>query len=90
MTICKKDIYEIIAKLLNVDDEMIKNIKEDDDLMLHGMTSISCIQLLVNIEEKYGINFKDEDLLIQKFNTLKKLFTLLETYLGENKVSFSE
>ena len=52
MTICKKDIYEIIAKLLNVDDEMIKNIKEDDDLMLHGMTSISCIQLLVNIKKK--------------------------------------
>lgn len=80
MKICKDDVYKMISSLLNVDVEHVKNIKEDEDFMKHGMTSIFCIQLVVMLEEKYGFNLKDEDLLIEKFNTFTKLFALLESY----------
>ncbi|OBZ15057.1 hypothetical protein A8L34_09670 [Bacillus sp. FJAT-27264] len=70
----------MIASLLNVDVEYVKNINEDEDLMLHGMTSISCIKLVVMLEEKYNFDLKDEDLLIEKYNTFNKLFALLDNY----------
>jgi acyl carrier protein len=80
MKICKDDVYNMISSLLNVDVEYVKNIKEDEDLMTHGMTSISCIQLIVMLEEKYDFDLKDEDLLIEKLNTFTKLFALLDRY----------
>ncbi|WP_083205173.1 acyl carrier protein [Bacillus sp. FJAT-27264] len=80
MKTSKADIYEMIASLLNVDVEYVKNINEDEDLMLHGMTSISCIKLVVMLEEKYNFDLKDEDLLIEKYNTFNKLFALLDNY----------
>jgi len=80
MKICKDDIYKMISELLEIDVENVKNINEDEDLMIHGMTSISCIQLIVMLEEKYNFDCKDEDLLIEKMNTFTKLFSLLESY----------
>lgn len=80
MKICKDDIYKLLSNVLEIDVENVKNIKEDEDLMIHGMTSISCIQLVVMLEEKYNFDFKDEDLLVEKLNTFTKLFDLLETY----------
>jgi acyl carrier protein len=80
MKICKDDVYKIISTLLEIDVENVKKIKEDEDLKDHGMTSILCIKLVVILEEKYGFYLKDEDLLIEKLNTLNKLFSLLEIY----------
>lgn len=85
MKIFKDDIYKMISNLLNVDVEYVKNIKEDEDLTMHGMTSISCIKLVVMLEKEYDFDFKDEDLLIEKYNTFTKLFALLDSYVGEGQ-----
>lgn len=82
MKISKDDVYKIISDLLEVDVEYVKNIKEDEDLMVHGMSSVSYIQMVVILEEKYDFVLKDEDLLMDKLNTFDKLFDLLETYQG--------
>jgi acyl carrier protein len=37
---------------------------------------------VVALEESYGFEFNDEDLLFDKFNTIHKLSTLLDEYLG--------
>ncbi|MCL2592687.1 MAG: acyl carrier protein [Defluviitaleaceae bacterium] len=60
--------------------EFVKNIDENEDFAIYGMSSISAIQLVVMLEEEYEFEFNDEDLLIDKFNTYKKLFSLLESY----------
>lgn len=83
MRVCKEDVYSLVASLLECDEEQVKNIKMDEDLMIYGMTSVSCIQLVVKLEEKYDFCFKDEDLLIEKLNTFDKLFTLLDSYQKE-------
>lgn len=80
MKICKDDIYKMISGLLEIDAENVESIKEYEDLMTHGMTSILCIQLVVMLEEKYHFDFRDEDLLVEKLNTFSKLFALLEGY----------
>lgn len=76
----KDDVYEMLASLLEVDVDLVKNINEDEDFQVHGMNSISAIQLVVMLEGKYDFEFRDEDLLINKFNTYKKLYDLLESY----------
>ena len=80
MNIDKNDVYAMIASLIDADIDVVKDIKPDEDLMEYGMTSVSCIQLIVKLEEKYEFCFKDEDLLIDKLNTLEKIFTLLAGY----------
>ena len=80
MKVDKEDIYIIISNTLEIDLEIIKYINENNEFEIYGMTSVSAMQLLINLEEKYNFEFKDEDLLINKFNTLKKLFCLLENY----------
>lgn len=78
MEVFKEDIYKMISELLEINVENVKDIDKDEDLTVYGMTSISFIQLIVMLEEKYNFDCKDEDLLIEKFNTFAKLFSLLE------------
>lgn len=80
MKIIEEDIYQILSSILDVEIDFIKNMNKDEDLATHGMTSISAIQLVVMLEETYEFEFKDEDLLIDRFNTLNKLFGLLASY----------
>ena len=80
MEICKDDIYEMISGILEIDADLVKDIGEDEDFSNVGMTSISFIQLVVILEEKYNFEFKDDDLLFNEFNTFSKLFRLLDTY----------
>jgi acyl carrier protein len=76
----KKEVYRIIAEILKVDIELIENMDEDEDFVIHGMNSISAIRIIVKLEETYDFELKDEDLLIDKFNTTNKMFKMLDSY----------
>lgn len=80
MKVCKEDVYQVISDVLNIDTEFIKHMNEAEDLVVFGMDSVSVVQLVVNLEEKYEIEFQDEDMSIERLNTLNKLFSLLERY----------
>ena len=76
----KNKVYGIIAEVLKVDIELIENMGEDEDFVIHGMNSISAIRIIVKLEETYDFELKDEDLLIVRFNTPSKLFKMLGGY----------
>ena len=80
MKVVKEDVYQMLSSILGIDIDAIKEINENEDFAIHGMTSISAIQLVVMLEEKYKFEFKDDDLLIDRFNTFNKVFDLLESY----------
>ena len=82
MQICKKDILVFLAELLEIDVERVMDIGENDDLTEIGLSSISYIHLVVWLEEKYDFCLKDDDLLIEKLNTLGKIYVVLDKYLG--------
>ena len=77
----KDDIYKIVSNVLDINIALVYEIHGEEDLSTYGMTSISAMRLLIELEEKYNFEFEDRDLLIEKFNTLSKLFTLLKKYL---------
>ena len=80
MEFFKDDIYQILADVLVADFELIKHMNEKDDLVIYGLDSVSSIQLIVKLEDKYEIEFQDIDLSIERINTLDKLFCLLQRY----------
>lgn len=82
MEINKKDIVSMVSDLLNISLDSIGEINENENLMNLGMSSISCIQLVVLLEDKYNFVLKDEDLLIEKLNTISKLVNIVERYLN--------
>lgn len=73
-------------------DKLIKNYIEDEHLYQDGLEgkkliddlgfdSVSIIQLMSDIEEHFNIEFKDEDILIESFETYEKLKSLVEKML---------
>ena len=68
-------VKEILAKQLRVD---VDSISEDTDIMDDlGADSISVLQLLMTIEEDYGIVIPDEKL--AAFNTVGDVVAYLES-----------
>nr|WP_296457494.1 acyl carrier protein [uncultured Acetatifactor sp.] len=67
---CTKIVGILGGYLENVEWD---SIGYDTDLTGYGMDSIVFIQMIVNIEEQFGIEIPDEYLLVEKMNTINKL-----------------
>ncbi|HAU86727.1 MAG TPA: hypothetical protein DCW90_14920 [Lachnospiraceae bacterium] len=80
MKVSADELYEVIESILELDEEKRGTIKEDDCLRQFGLTSIKSIKMLIMLEQKYEISFRDEDLLLEKSDSISKLKTLLENY----------
>lgn len=76
-------IYEVksILKELELDNNQIEAAKETDNLELIGFDSIKIINFIVLLEEYYNITIEDEDLLFDKYHTLKDIVRVIEKYL---------
>jgi acyl carrier protein len=66
----------IISKILeilnaNLDGAELTSENIDVDLSQHDMDSITFITIVVNIEERFDIEYPDESLLITESNTIK-------------------
>ncbi len=54
-------------------------IKEDDDLLSEGIIdSLGILQLVAFIEEKFGYNVPDEDVVIENFMSVNALASYLD------------
>ncbi len=78
-------IAQCIALTLKVEPESIKNMSGDQNLSTIGMDSLNSIDIVLSIEEEFGINFTDEDLLLQNLNTVSKLIQIVERKLSCNE-----
>jgi len=74
-------IKKVLANILKVDYSVIDTYDKSKSLEDLGFDSIATINLVVNIEGSYGISIEDEDLLSDKWDTLKKIEQLMEKYL---------
>lgn len=54
-------------------------IEEDTLLNSLGVDSLTFIRILVDIEDYFGIQIPENDFLIEKMNTLKKMCKVIET-----------
>lgn len=80
-----KGVMEILSEILNKKEEDVRLIDKDSNLETYGLESIEAIRLVIALEEKYDFEFQDEDMIFNKFNTINKLLTLLDAYLGSHE-----
>ena len=50
------------------------DIGDEDNLMEdHGIDSVQVLEIVVGLEEEYGVSFEDEDFDIEVFQTVKSI-----------------
>jgi len=50
------------------------DIGDEDDLMdKHGIDSVQVLEIVVGLEEEYGVSFEDEDFDIEVFKSVKSI-----------------
>lgn len=81
-------IIEIIS--FHSDMENIHQyLNKNDDLTKLGMTSISFIKMVVDMEEEFGFEFEDEELDYSKFTSLNLLCSYMVDMMQINNVVYS-
>ncbi len=78
----RERINNCIALVLRIDPIKINIMKGDEPLILIGIDSLNCMELVVNIEEEFGINFCDDELLLDNLNSINKLSKIIEKKLN--------
>lgn len=79
----EKKLYTIIEELMKSKDvELSSTVCLIDDL---NFDSIQLMNLIVTIEEQFGIEFNDSDMLFDNFNNLLDLCNLIEVLLREKE-----
>lgn len=82
---------EIREKILEIAEEeeipAVTCLEDDTSLLEIGISSIQFISLIVLLEEFYGIQFEDDDLLFANIDTIKKIQAVLEKYEPRNEES---
>jgi acyl carrier protein len=79
-----KDVEVLVKSIL--EDTSPDSIDPQRSLEECGLNSISAISLVVLIEEKYDIIIDDEDLLIEKFNTIDRIIQTVSKYVRGDKI----
>ncbi|MCT0500553.1 MAG: acyl carrier protein [Lactococcus cremoris] len=75
-----KPIKEIIAK---VSPLSASEIKDDDKLSSIGVDSLSIIEIIVGLEEKFNIEFDDSELNSEQLSSIPEILKLVNESLDK-------
>lgn len=78
-----KDIKEIIAEVLEIEDNVLSKITELTSLFQYGLDSMNALMLVVRIEEKYNVIINEEDLFVDNISTIYQINNLIKKYTRE-------
>lgn len=70
-------IKEVIKRQVNIEVE----IEEDVDLNVYGIDSLAKVQLLVELEEVFGIEFEEDDINQDNFNNVMSIKNIISKYI---------
>lgn len=65
-----------------LDNNVVNSLSGESNLIDIGLDSIKAIEIIVCIEEKFGITVNEEDLLIDKIDNINKIIGLIKKYNG--------
>lgn len=78
-------LKKIIKIVKRVGDIEITDNQVDVNLLELGLTSISFIQIVVELEKEYDCEIPDDKLLITEMDTIRKIFDTLKFIQIENQ-----
>ena len=71
-------LKEIIMTVLELSEDV--ELTEDTDLTTLGLDSMTCVEVVVNLEEEFGITFEEEDLLVENMASIHCIKDLIQKY----------
>ena len=80
----KKELKELLIGIVNDKTLTIDSIQDDTNLIGENglfFDSIDVLELVVQIEKRYGIKIKDNDIIQEKFKT----FSTFYNFITENE-----
>lgn len=69
-------IREQLQEILEITNAF--EITLEDDLREYGMDSLNAVELVVSLEDKFGIEFNEEDLFVESLNSIQKLVDIIK------------
>lgn len=76
----EEKLREIVGRVLELSEEEAGDLDRDADLMELGLDSMTCVEVVVNLEDEFGITVEEEDLLVENMSTIARLEELVEKY----------
>lgn len=76
----EEKLREIVARVLELSEEAEEKLDEETDLMDLGLDSMTCVEVVVNLEDEFGITVEEEDLMVENMSTIARLKKLVEKY----------
>ena len=81
-----KEVKEVIVESLELEMDP-EDIEDEESLFGVGLDSISTIELIVGIEETFGVEVDDEDVSEELVESVKSIVLYLEGKLGLQELS---
>ncbi len=76
----EEKLKEIVAAVLELSEDEAKKLGSDTDLLELGLDSMTCVEVVVNLEDEFGITVEEEDLLVENMSTITRLEELVKKY----------
>lgn len=75
----RRTIVKIIANSFNLDLDEIETLGDDTSFYEIGLTSLTMISILTDLEERFDFQIPSEELVIDHFDTINKLLYLVQS-----------
>lgn len=75
-----EQIKEIVGTVLELEESQVDALTEDTDLLEIGLDSMTCVEIVVNLEAEFDITVEEEDLLVENMATIALLEELVKKY----------
>lgn len=82
----EKEVLQIVANVLKASEEVAATVDWETPLHTIGLDSLNCVEVIVMLEEKFDIVFEDEELMIDRLNTVRKLTDTILLKRGQSPV----
>lgn len=76
----REQLKGILIQVLQITEETAEGLKEDSDLVELGLDSLKAIELVVYLEDTFGIMISDDDLLLDNMSTITKIEKMVSAY----------
>ncbi len=78
-------LEEIVRQKIRevLENDNIENISANDDLKEYGIDSLNAIELVVELEMTFKIEFSEDELLLDNLCSIQKLINIVESHISE-------
>lgn len=76
----RNEVIQILREVC--ENEELEFLDDETYLSEFGLDSLKAIITIVKIEERLGVEFSDEDLIVENVETLKKLMSVIHKYIS--------